>query len=282
MTDKHIPVLPNINNHSRESSLFANSKDADIQQFINKKQSNALLFDSPPTKEELVSKGIRETRTREKERSKQSSDNANANANNRSDTDDGPKNEGGSWVIITLAIIIIILIIIIVYYVINYNKLTLPVKLVPASVVKPSSFNAATLSEIQPEISNVAPSIMNTLPVFPKPILSSKPRNFIDPTKNDLNSVLSRLNTIKEQDDKEDGEIFTVEDSHKDQDQDQGSQDDIITPQEKAEEPKIDIKNPDDLTDEIKSMIMNNYSDDEDNFDPEMIDNFENDAFEQE
>lgn len=270
MTDKHIPVLPNINNHSRESSLFANSKDADIQQFINKKQSNALLFDSPPTKEELVSKGIRETRTREKERSKQSSDN---------DTDDGPKNEGGSWVIITLAIIIIILIIIIVYYVINYNKLTLPVKLVPASVVKPSSFNTATLSEIQPEISNVVPSTMNPVPVFPKPILSSKPRNFIDPTKNDLNSVLSRLNTIKEQDDKEDGEIFTVEDSHKDQDE---GEDAIITPQEKAEEPKVDIKNPDDLTDEIKSMIMNNYSDDEDNFDPEMIDNFENDAFEQE
>jgi hypothetical protein len=94
--------------------------------------------------------------------------------------------------------------------------------------------------------------------------------------------VLSRLNTIKEQDDHKDDEIFTVEDQDQDQDEGEGSQDDIITPQEKVEEPKIDIKNPDDLTDEIKSMIMNNYSDDEDNFDPEMIDNFENDAFEQE
>ena len=105
---EYIPVKPNINNYikptprqktvdNNSTSIFANSKDMDIQEFINKKKIDARTLDGPITKEEIASK-------------------ASNNLPNNSTKSD----EGSSWIIIILAIIVIVLILIIIYY--KYHK----------------------------------------------------------------------------------------------------------------------------------------------------------------
>lgn len=180
-----LPVKPNINGENapanRDRNIFANNKDADIQQFINNKKMNALSIDSPKTKEEiLVSK---------KEQQKSSSKSKDSAQSDSPDepSGDGTKNSsnGFSWVIIGLAIVIIILILIIVYYVINYNNIT-STPLIPESVMKPTPVAK------QPSVDDMKES--NNITYIPdKPVA----------TKNDLTSVLNRLQTIPEVDEQE-------------------------------------------------------------------------------
>lgn len=175
-----LPVKPNINGENaptnRDRNIFANNKDADIQQFINNKKMNALSIDSPKTKEEiLVSK---------KEQQKSSSKSKDSSQSDSPDesSGDGAKNSsnGFSWVIIGLAIVIIILILIIVYYVINYNNIT-SIPLIPESVMKPTPVTKQPSVNDRREINNISYT-------HDKPVA----------TKNDLTSVLNRLQTIPE------------------------------------------------------------------------------------
>lgn len=176
---EHLPVRPNINNSYQKitkprvssdlcrSNLLDDSKDPDIQRFINKKKTDALELESLPTNEEKQSK---ESKEREK-------------------STDPPKKEGGfSWVIIALAVVIIILIIIVIYYVLKYNEVANGTDLIPASVVKPSPING------------IISGVFGGTDTKKSKIIEIMPSPRTEPTKKDLDSVLSRLSTIKEED----------------------------------------------------------------------------------
>lgn len=138
----HLPVRPNINNtYSRntksripndlnKSGLLDDSRDPDIQKFINKKKTDTLELESLPTKEEKYSK--------------------------ESEKNVPKKEQGYSWVVIGLAVVIIILIIIVVYYVLKYNEVSNGSDLIPNNIIKPSSilnnvFGTVTNPTTQPE-----------------------------------------------------------------------------------------------------------------------------------
>lgn len=257
----HLPVRPNINNHAsvkpslnaslntshNTNNLFSNSKDTDVQ-FINKKRADALKIDPlkmdiPLTKEERIAKGVKELRDKDAESEK--------------------RNEGSSWIIIILAVIIIILIMIIVYYVINYNRLTVPAVLIPESVVKPStktSLNTGVNKSIQ---NNVAHG------------LAPKAKNFVDPTKDELNDVLKRLNTINKEPEpiKKLVKIEEVEESDNDD-----KMDDIINAAMLANNNDDNKLSDLDIQQDELNILRDDCSDNEDNsnnLDPDILEEFE-------
>lgn len=173
-----LPVRPNINGDNtpsqKDRGIFANNKDSDIQQFINNKKMNALSIDSPKTKEEI--------RVSRKEQQKSAQDNASKNESDDSKSKlDGSTPVGVSWVIIGLAVVIIILILIIVYYVVNHNNIASPAPLIPESIMKPTAAKA--------KITSVEDNVATSDNQVVKPITV---------TKNELDAVLNRLQTIPE------------------------------------------------------------------------------------
>lgn len=198
MTESNfLPVRPNINGDSTQShkdkSIFANNKDADIQQFINNKKMNALSIDSPKTKEEILVS--RKEQKKFTEVPKNESDN-----NDSKDKTDGKTPVGVSWVIIGLAVVILILILIIVYYVINHNNITSHAPIIPESVMKPTPVKSQTPNT---EITNVMENETSVKPLVKPPAV----------TKNELDSVLNRLQTIEEVD--ESDEVDTPDEQSK-------------------------------------------------------------------
>jgi hypothetical protein len=104
----------NYGSNSKKESIFENSKDDDIQAFINKKKPDALSLDSVMTKEEK-------------------------SARHKEAHEESGKTEGISWVVIGLCVVVIILIMIIIYYVMNYTMSPgKPPTLIPEDIVKPS------------------------------------------------------------------------------------------------------------------------------------------------
>jgi flagellar basal body-associated protein FliL len=189
-----LPVRPNINNsekilrHSikqktteQDQGIFANSKDSDVQQFINKKKIDAFSSESPSTKEEQRDQRDKKDKTDKK-------------------SEDAKKNEGSSWIIIILAIIVIILILIIVYYVINYNNLSVG-QIIPESVVKPTITGPAVNPISYASPSQINPTSQINPPSHAPPSQNNapkKPRNYVEPTKKDLDAALSKLSVIEE------------------------------------------------------------------------------------
>jgi hypothetical protein len=193
-----LPVRPNINGDNtplqKDKGIFANNRDADIQQFINNKKMNALSIDSPKTKEEIA------ISRKEQQKSTQNTSSG-GGSKNESSEDSGNKSDGKtpvgiSWVIIGLAIVIIILILIIVYYVINHNNIASAAPLISESVMKPTS-TKATISEVETVKTIDNGGIEVTAPADKS--VSKTPAV----TKNELTSVISRLATIKEVDEPE-------------------------------------------------------------------------------
>lgn len=193
----HLPVRPNINNAYQKSTkpripsdlsksgLLDDSRDPDIQKFVNKKKTDTLEFESTPTKEE--------------KQSKESEKNA------------PPKEEKGySWVVIGLAIVIIILIVIVIYYVLKYNEVSHAGDLIPNSVVKPTN------SSILGSMFGIVPSVPIT-PAAPA-VVAAVPVKQTEPTKKDLDSVLIRLSTIKEEDEPKISEIVSETESDSESD----------------------------------------------------------------
>ena len=221
----HLPVRPNIGNFQRMNNnmnsanshpdIFMGNTDPDVQSILNKKQ-NIVNMETQITKEERLS------RLKEKEKKNSSQemplerkrDNQNDNQNEKSNE----KNQGTSWIIIALAFIVIILIIIIVYYVISYNTTLLNTTIIPEKVIRPSK--AEKFIENRNDIYLTVP----------------KPKNYIEPTKNDLNSVLSKLETINEESDEENHEHHNHEHNHSNE----GQQNEIKTEEIKREENKKD------------------------------------------
>jgi len=107
-----------------------------------------------------------------------------------------PKEEKGySWVVIGLAVVIIILIIIVIYYVLKYNEVSHAGDLIPNNVVKPTQ-------------AGMLGGMFGTVPVVPA--------THAEPTKKDLDSVLTRLSTIKEEDESKISEVVSESDSDSD------------------------------------------------------------------
>jgi hypothetical protein len=84
-------------------------------------------------------------------------------------SNDPPKTpvSGNTWVILGLAIVILILIMIIIYYVLNYNAKLTTAALIPPNIVRPSEN------------------------------FMQKPKNYIDPTASELDSVLHKLSSAQ-------------------------------------------------------------------------------------
>lgn len=206
----HVPIRPNINYQrasstgfkqpvnkktqnnfdNKEASIFADSTDPDILQFI-KRTPNALSLDSVPTKEERISKGVGELREKEK------SQKVEQNSTEKKIQEEEIKTKSSGWIIIVLAVIVIILILIIVYYVLNYNNIITPAAIIQDNVVKPSSFqNIMNKDQLSHNI-RMAPIQMDSMKnnsvndyINSKPV---KPKDYVEPTKSDLDSVLNRL-----------------------------------------------------------------------------------------
>lgn len=199
---KHIPVRPNINNGSQSANksngppgLFLDMSDKDVQHVISKKKTNALELKSEPTMEE---QGIKALEKREKSHSSEDSESTEAD-------NSAPKSsKGSSWVIIALAVIVIALIIIIIYYVIQYNNLN-SAPPIPENVVKPSSLQNMMASATAPAMLNpgINQNNGNNAHFAQKNStqnnMLAKPKNYVEPSKSDLNSVLDRLSTITEE-----------------------------------------------------------------------------------
>jgi cytoskeletal protein RodZ len=176
---EHLPVRPNIGvqkNIGRlrpiinDQNIFNNSLDPDVKRVISKNDN--IDNESQVTKEERVTKGVKNLRDAEKKSKEET---------------EPPKNQWSSWIIISLAVIIIVLIIIIIYYVIQYNTTLLDKTIIPEDVIRPTP-------HMTPQIQQVYHSIQ------PQPTQEStpvKPKNFVDPTKNDLSNALKELNKSK-------------------------------------------------------------------------------------
>jgi hypothetical protein len=159
----HLPVRPNINSNGFQKSNRSriSNETSRPSLFENNKDPDIQKF---ITKKKTDALEINSPRTKEEKQSKEQKD-------------DTPKKEGYSWVVIGLAIVIIILIIIVIYYVLKYNESSNDPVPIPASVVKPSVQNgiigAASIKVDRKGAENIA-------------------------SKQDLDSVLSRLSTIQE------------------------------------------------------------------------------------
>jgi cytoskeletal protein RodZ len=197
---EHLPVRPNIgiqNNNARlrakvidHNTLFNNTMDPDVKRVISKNDS--IDNESQITKEERITKGVKNLRAAEKKTKEENGE-------------ETPKNQWSSWIIISLAVIIIVLIIIIIYYVIQYNTTLLDKTIIPENIVRPSSnitqkqpvqtithmpqqvYQHSQQQHSQPQHSQQP--TQNVAPV--------KPKNFVDPTKNDLMAALKELNKTK-------------------------------------------------------------------------------------
>lgn len=179
---EHLPVRPNIgiqkNNMRRvrpndNIKILNSSMDPDVKNIISK--GNTIDNESQITKEERISKGVKNLRDAEKTTKDEKSS-------------EPPKNQWSSWIIISLAVIIIVLIIIIIYYVIQYNTTILDKTIIPESVIKPSN-----MIQMQP-----VQSVQSVQPINSAQQNSiAKPKNFVDPSKNDLMDALKKLNETK-------------------------------------------------------------------------------------
>jgi len=187
---EHLPVRPNIgiqkNNNSRlrpkindhNNNIFNDTIDPDVKRVISKNDS--IDNESQVTREERITKGIKTLRTAERKNDEST----------KNEKVEEPKNQWSSWIIISLAVIIIVLIIVIIYYVIQYNTTLLDKTIIPENIIRPSQNVSAnymqpmqTIAQIQQE------GYQNQQNVAPV-----KPKNFVDPTKNDLMSALKKLN----------------------------------------------------------------------------------------
>lgn len=184
---EHLPVRPNIgiqNNNARlrskvaeHNNIFNSTMDPDVKRVISKNDS--IDNESQVTKEERITKGVKNIRDAEK---KSKEENA----------EEPPKNQWSSWIIISLAVIIIVLIIIIIYYVIQYNTTLLDKTIIPENIVRPS----VNMGQIPHTITHMPQPVYQT-PQQPVQNVSVKPKNFVDPTKNDLMTALKELNKTK-------------------------------------------------------------------------------------
>ncbi len=189
----YLPVRPNINNYASanvqnmvnrpvnksinkpigkpEQNIFSKSADPDVQQFINKK-ADVLSMEAVNTKEE-----------------------ATANTETIAD-DNGAKNKGTSWIIIILSVIIILLIMIIIYYVINYNNLVSG-EVIPESVVKPTMHQLQGNDIVHKSLPNSGPIQMQP-PVMMASVSMGvkKPRNYVEPSKQDLDDTLKKMSQL--------------------------------------------------------------------------------------
>lgn len=180
---EHLPVRPNIGvqkNNMRprpivsDHNIFVNSLDPDVKRVISKKDN--IDNESQVTKEERITKGVKNLRDAEKSK----------------DSSETPKNQWSSWIIISLAVIIIVLIIIIIYYVIQYNTTLLDKTIIPEDVIRPTQGMPQHM-QMTPQIQQVYHPIQQA----PQNSTPVKPKNFVDPTKNDLSNALKELNKSK-------------------------------------------------------------------------------------
>lgn len=185
----HLPVRPNINNAYQKSTKSRMPSDLG--------KSSLLDDNRDPDIQKFVNKKktdtleFESTPTKEEKQSKESEKNA------------PPKEEKGySWVVIGLAIVIIILIVIVIYYVLKYNEVSHAGDLIPNSVVKP------TQASILGSMFGPVPATTQIVPVAKQ----------AEPTKKDLDSVLTRLSTIKEEDEPKISEIEPETESYSESD----------------------------------------------------------------
>ena len=190
---EHLPVRPNIgiqNNNTRlrpkpvgQNNIFNNSIDPDVKRVISKNDS--IDNESQVTKEERITKGVKNLRDAEKK-------------GKEGNTESEPKNQWSSWIIISLAVIIIVLIIIIIYYVIQYNTTILDKTIIPENVVRPSP-NAIPMQTIAhlPQQTYQTAQQQQALQQPSRNVDPVKPKNFVDPTKNDLMAALKELDKTK-------------------------------------------------------------------------------------
>ena len=161
---EYIPVKPNINNYAKFNQKQKKVESTQDNIFSNNKDSDI---------QEYINKKNIDAKTLDSVITKEERDAKSANTSVKN-------NEGSSWIIIILAIIVIVLILVIIYYVINYNNLSVG-EIIPESVIKPTypvqAINMPTQNYNMP----------------------TKPRNFVDPTKKDLNDALNKLTSIEEE-----------------------------------------------------------------------------------
>ncbi|MGL5934496.1 MAG: type VII secretion EssA family protein [Cetobacterium sp.] len=169
----YLPVRPNVNNYTKrpQSSLSQNI----IQPPISKKEnlSESLMKNRDPDVQQIVNKKQNDVLTMQSKETKEEKEAKESTSTKESDS--SKESKGTSWIIIILAVVIILLILVIIYYAVNYANLFPNAPPIPENVVKPNN----SMNQIDnPYIHSMPP----------------KPKDYIEPTKNDLDSVLSQLN----------------------------------------------------------------------------------------
>lgn len=169
MDSDYIPVRPNINNGKRYVAPSI------MQPPVQKKDnmSELLMKNKDPDVQQVINKNQNNALTMQSKETKEEKESEKEEKNI-------PESKGTSWVVIILAVIIILLILVIIYYVMNYNNLFPTAPPIPDSVVKPSLYPNAKQAalEVNPYSQSMPP----------------KPKDYVEPTKSDLDSVLNQLN----------------------------------------------------------------------------------------
>lgn len=147
---ERLPVRPNIHatplkqEKKKQKGIFDDSKDPDIQKYINKPKVDILELKTNPTKEEEDAKKENES--------------------------------NNTWILVALIVVVVVLIIIIVYFVLKNHKTSDPVPhhivkhapppvyAAPPVVSKPADYVEATEKELDSVLENID---LNTIPEEP-------------------------------------------------------------------------------------------------------------------
>lgn len=235
---EHIPVKPNINNSAirvkKNTNVLDNikdSKDPEVQQILNKK-NDVFNIEAMKTKEEQTQEVV-------------------------------THDTSSSWLIVILAIIIVILIVVIIYYVLKYNAVS-TVATIPANIVKPIKHDGYLHNYTQKV--NTQPEIrMENIQKMERIEHVEKPKNFVEPTKKDLDDIINRLNPDNNKsDNNSENENTPVITEIQDDNSDVESSDNHISIDKKIEELIMSDDNldneiiDDDIEDQFKKNILNN------------------------
>lgn len=239
---EHIPVKPNINNSAirvkKNTNVLDNikdSKDPEVQQILNKK-NDVFNIEAMKTKEEQTQEVV-------------------------------THDTSSSWLIVILAIIIVILIVVIIYYVLKYNAVS-TVATIPANIVKPIKHDGYLHNYTQKV--NPQPEIrMENIQKMERIEHVEKPKNFVEPTKKDLDDIINRLNpdnnkSDNKSDNNSENENTPVITEIQDDNSDVESSDNHISIDKKIEELIMSDDNldneiiDDDIEDQFKKNILNN------------------------
>ncbi len=249
---EHIPVRPNINNSQNKIKRtvldnIKDSKDPEVQQVLNKKP-DVFNIETMKTKEEQEVI--------------------------RPDT-------SSSWLIVILAIIIVILIVVVIYYVLKYNAVstTVAATAVPPNIVKPIKHDGYLHNNYTQKLMHPQADIqMQNIPVInTKNVNLEKPKNFVEPTKQELDDIINRLNS-NTKNNTSSGALDTLptiteisEDESEQNTQnnsDDGNTDNYVEEQAEARENKVQIDK------KIEELIMSDDNLDNDIIDDEIEDQF--------